>query len=120
MNDIGNMAISLEASRIADKIHDSGYFKNKSDVLTFAAGFMIKKYYPKFDPETYTLDDTSGSNYSFGTFDADGKWAKLIRALYPNTETPYLYLRALMNQGLLLLGQMMKDNPNYSIFSELE
>ena len=45
MNDIGNMAISLEASRIADKIHDSGYFKNKSDVLTFAAGFKNKKYY---------------------------------------------------------------------------
>ena len=120
MNDIGNMAISLEASRIADRINDSGYFKNKADVLTFAAGFMLKNYYPKFNPETYTLDDTNGSNYSFSTFDADGKWSTLIRALYPNTDTPYLYLRALMNQGLLLLGQMMKDNPNYSIFSELE
>ncbi len=120
MIDLGNMAISLEASRIADIIVASGYFKNKSDVLTYAAGFMIKNYYPTFNPETYVLDDTLGSNYSFSTFDSDGKWSTLIRALYPNTETPYLYLRALMNQGLLLLGQIIKENPNYSILSALE
>ena len=120
MNDIVDIAISLEASRIADKIVELGYFKNKSDVLTYAAGFMVKNYYPSFSPGTYILDDTNGSNYSFSTFDSDGKWSSLVRALYPDTSTPYIYLRALMNQGLLLLGQMMRDNPNYSILNELE
>ena len=59
------------------------------------------------------------SNYSYSTFDSDGKWSTLIKALYPNTDTPYLFLRALMNQGLISLSQRMGEEPEFSPISEI-
>ena len=120
MTDIVDIAISASASAVADNILEQGYFKNKSDVLSFAAAYMIKNHFDAFDPSTYALSDTNGSNYSYSTFDADGKWSSLVRALYPGVETPNMYLRALMNQGLLLLGQRMIDDPSYSLLDEIE
>lgn len=120
MNDIVDIAVSASASAIADTILEKGFFKNKSDVLSFAAAYMIKNYFETFDPSVYVLSDTNGSNYSYSTFDSDGKWSTLIRALYPGVETPNMYLRALMNQGLLLIGQRMEDDSTYSILNEID
>ena len=120
MTDIVDIAVSASASAVADNILERGYFKNKADILSFSAAYMIKNHFETFDPSTYTLNDTNGSNYSYSTFDADGKWSSLIRALYPGVETPNLYLRALMNQGLLLLGKRLADDPTYSLLNEIE
>lgn len=85
MADIVDIALSAEASGVADSILEKGLFKNKSDVMTFAAAYMIKYYFDEFDPSTYYQSDNNGSNYSYSTFDSDGKWSTLIKALYPNT-----------------------------------
>ena len=41
MADIVDIALSAEASGVADSILEKGLFKNKSDVMTFAAAYMI-------------------------------------------------------------------------------
>lgn len=117
--DINNLAISLEASQAADEIQKTGLFKDKVDVQTFAAGYMIKNHLYDFDPATYALADTHGSNFAAGTYDPDRAWYQLIQALYNNTGTPYLYLRALMDRGLRELKQKMDADPFYSITQEL-
>jgi len=119
MTDLTNITISSSASFAADRIMETNLFKQKSDVLMFAAGFMIKYHLQDFYPVTYTLADSEGSNYAFSTFDTDGKWATLIRALYTECNTPYLYLRALMDKGLLLIDQRIQDDPGYTLISEL-
>ena len=95
MADLVNMAISYEASAFADQILEKGLFRDQADVLNFAAAYMIKHHYEEFSPASYVLTDTRGSNHAFSAFDPDGKMAIMIRALYPGTDTPYLFLRGL-------------------------
>lgn len=120
MADLHDISISTEATEVAETIFEQRWFKNRADILSFAAGYMIKHHFSNFDPSTYVLSNSQGLNYGISTFDADGKWSMVIRGLYPNAQAPYSYLRALMDKGLLLLGQQMKDDPSYSIVSELE
>ena len=119
MADLTNIAISSVASSAADRLMETNLFKQKSDLLMFAAGYMIKHHLTDFLPETYVLSDSDGSNYAFSTFDGEGKWAALIRALYPDCTTPYLYLRALMDKGVLLIAQQILDDASYSLVNEL-
>ena len=56
MADIVDIALSAEASGVADSILEKGLFKNKSDVMTFAAAYMIKYYFDEFDPSTYNFN----------------------------------------------------------------
>ena len=118
MNDLTNITISSTASAAADRLLETKLFKQKADVLMFAAGYMIKHHLNDFSPETYVLADSEGTNYAFSTLDTEGKWAALIKALYPECCTPYLYLRSLMDKGVMLINQQMRDNPSYSILSE--
>lgn len=120
MADLHDISISSEAAEVAETIFEQKWFKNRADILSFAAGYMIKHHYGTFDPSTYVLTNSQGLNYGTNTFDSDGKWSMVIGGLYPNTQTPYSYLRALMDKGLLLLGQQMRDNPSYSVISEFE
>ena len=120
IKDITNITISEKASSIADAIMlGTKLFKDKADVLTFAAGYMIKNYYAEFDPSTYTMPDSFGSNFGSSTYDPDRKWAVLIQALYGNTLTPYLYLRALMDKGLCLIQQRIDSEPSFRLIDEL-
>ena len=113
------MAISSEASAFADRIMEDGLFRDQADVLNYAAAYMIKHHLNDFSPASYVLADTRGSNHAFSAFDPDGKMATMIRALYPETETPYLYLRALMDKGLLVLKEDMAQDSSLSIIGEI-
>jgi len=42
MTDIVDIALSADASSVADSILEMGLFKNKSDVMIFAAAYVIK------------------------------------------------------------------------------
>lgn len=119
MADLVNMAISSEASAFADQLMEGGLFRDQSDVLNFAAAYMIKHHFDEFSPASYVLTDTRGSNHAFSAFDPDGKMAIMIRALYPDTDTPYLLLRALMDKGLLVLKEDMAQDSSLSIIDEI-
>lgn len=119
MADLANLGISTIATAAADKLMESKLFKLKADLLMFAAGYMIKHHLKDFSPENYVLADADGTNYAFSTFDGEGKWSALIKALYPKCDTPYLYLRALMDKGVLMLAQKMNDDPSFSLVEEL-
>lgn len=118
--DISQIAISVEASGYADEIvAETGLFKDKADVLTFAAGYMIKNHFKEFDPGVYTLSDSGGSNFGSNTIDPERKWHSLITLLYDNSETQYIYLRALMDKGLKVIHQRLLDDTTYSLINEL-
>lgn len=118
--DISQIAVSIEASGYADEIiAETGFFKDKADVLTFAAAYMIKNHFEDFNPELYTLSDSGGSNFGSNTLDPERKWHTLISIMYDNTDTPYIYLRALMDKGLKVIRQRMNDDASYTLLREI-
>ncbi len=119
MADLVNLAVSQEATNIMNDLLEQGLFKEQVDVLNFAAAYMLKHHSNDFFPETYTPSDSKGSNHHVATLDPSGKLKKLIIAVYPEaTEIPYIYLRALMDKGLLQLNMDMA-NQNFSLLDQI-
>lgn len=115
MADIRDIAFSLKSASVAKAITEMGWFQNNNEVAEFAAAYAIKNYFDEFDPESYILTDTMGLNYSYSTFDNDGRWSSIIKILYPLTDTPYRYLRSIMNYGLEKIGQVIDEGGNFNI-----
>jgi len=105
MTDLINIHLSKDASAVVARLEAIGCFDQKITAAKFALAYAIKNHFDEFDPEGYTLPDSEGSNFNFGTLDPDGQLSTLLRALYPGTDTPYLYARALMVFGLMKLGE---------------
>jgi len=105
MTDIVNIRLSKEANEIADQFVATGKFENVITVAKFALAYALKNHFEEFDPATFNVPDSGGNNYNVGSADNDGKLADLLRALYPETKTPYIYARSLMVFGLMKLGE---------------
>lgn len=54
------------------------------------------------------------SLYSVGSFN---DLAPYVLVLYPQTETPYIYVRALINYGLVKIGEIIKEKGMPAIYS---
>ena len=87
MSDLTNFRISKEANEIATKLVETG----------------------KFDPGSFNPSDGDGSNYSIGSF-SDWNLPQFIKILYPDTDTPFIYIRNLIIFGLLKLGELIEEN----------
>lgn len=108
MNDIVNLRLSKEANDIAERLVATGKFENVITAAKFALAYALKNHFDEFNPETYSVADSSGNNYNIGSVDNDGTLSALLRAIYPTTVTPYIYARALMVFGLLKLGERIE------------
>lgn len=113
--DLVNIRLSRYANEVAEKMVATGYFDYTSTVAKFALSYALKNHFDEIDPATYYVPDTGGSNYNVGSFDGDGQLAMLLKALYPQTTTPYMYARALMVFGLTKLGERIDHEGLQSI-----
>lgn len=108
MTDLVNVHLSKAANVVVERLEATEIFDQKITVAKFAMAYAIKNHFDEIDPAAYQLPDSEGSNFSLGTVDPDGKIAQLLCALYPETDTPYLYARALMVFGLTKLGERIE------------
>ncbi|PCL91880.1 hypothetical protein [Paenibacillus lautus] len=108
--DLVNIRLSLYANEVAEKLVAAGYFDYSTTAAKFALAYALKNHFDEIDPSNYDIPDTGGSNYNFGSFDSDGQLAVLLKALYPNCTTPYVYARALMVFGLTKLGKRIDQD----------
>ncbi len=108
MTDLVNVHLTKDASAVVERMEGTGCFDQKITAAKFALAYAIKNHFDEIDPERYTLSDSEGSNFNIGTLDPDGQLSTLLRALYPGTDTPYLYARALMVFGLTKLGERIE------------
>ena len=113
--DLKNIRLSRYALEVAEKLVNTGYFDYATTAAKFALAYAIKNHFDEIDPETYIISDSGGSNYNIGSLDSDGQLAILIKALYPSTNTPYVYARALMIFGLTKLGERIEKEGLQSI-----
>lgn len=77
----------------------------------------IKNFYDTFDPSEYAVADSNGSNYNVGSFD---DLAPYVKILYPETDTPYIYIRALVNFGLIEIGKVIDSGGMPQIYTLCE
>ena len=103
-----DIVFSAKANEVASRFVDAGFFKARSDVALFAAAFILRTEFNTFDPASF-ISDSDGSNYSYGTFDPDGRWSRLLVALY-KTDRPRLFLKNLMIYGLETIGAIIERN----------
>ncbi len=114
--DLKNVRLSGRANEIVDKILDSGLFEDRISIGKFALAYAIKNHFDEIDPEALDASyDSTGTNYNIGTIDDDKFLSQLIISLYPNTTTPYRYMRVLMNYGLEKLGLLLESGQLYPI-----
>lgn len=120
MTDLVNIRLSKDANDVAERLVQTGKFENVITAAKFALAYALKNYYAEFDPGKYAVPDSGGSNYNIGTVDKDGQLSQLLRAIYPDTDTPYIYARALMVYGLLKIGEIIEEKgmPNISTLCE--
>lgn len=115
-----NIRLSKEANEIAERLVATGKFENVITAAKFALAFALKNHFEEFDPTTYTVPDSGGNNYNVGTVDSDGQLAALLRAIYPDTTTPYMYARSLMVFGLMKIGKKIEKEGMPSVSSLCE
>lgn len=117
MNDITNFRLSKAANDVATELVDTGKFDHVTSAAKFAFAYAVKNYYGEFDPASYAVSDSDGSNYSVGSFD---DLAPYIRVLYPETDTPYIYVRALIVYGLTKIGEIIDTSGMPKIYTLCE
>ncbi len=105
MTDIVNLRLSKDANEVAERLVATGKFENVITAAKFALGYVLKNHFDEFNPVAFIAPDNAGNNYNVGSVDNDGKLATLLSAIYPDTETPYVYARALMIFGLMKIGE---------------
>lgn len=108
--DITNIALSVQASEIANSMKNAGYFEDALSAAKFGMAYAIKYYFDEVNcdalEKTY---DSNGNNYNVGSVDPDKYIFKLLTALYPNLTTPYRYARILMCYGLNKIGDIIDE-----------
>lgn len=120
MTDLANIRLSKESNDIAKALAATGKFEDAITAAKFALAYALRNHFEEFDPSKYVVADSSGSNYNIGTVDKDGKLSQLLRAIYPETNTPYIYARALMVFGLLKIGEVIETDGMPTISSLCE
>ena len=108
MNDLVNLRLSKEANDVAERLVATGKFENVITAAKFALAYALKNFFDEIDPENYVVSDSGGNNYNIGTVDKDGTLSALLKAVYPDTSTPYIYARALMIFGLQKIGEKIE------------
>ena len=108
MTDLVNIRLSKKANDVAESLVATGKFENVITAAKFALAYALKNHFEGFDPSEYSVADSGGNNYNIGTVDKDGQLSQLLKAIYPESDTPYLYARSLMVYGLLKIGELIE------------
>jgi len=115
-----NLVLSREASEVANQMKESGIFPDALVAAKFGMAYAIKYYWDEIGSSEKLRNlngiyDTQGNHYNIGSVDPDKFILQIIEALYPDTDTPYSFSRALMCYGLIRLGELAEDGRLFPI-----
>ena len=115
-----NLVLSKHASNIANEMKDSGIFPDALVAAKFGMAYAIKYFWDEIGTSTElsrldSIYDTNGNHYNIGSVDSDRYISQIMGALYPDSDTPYKFVRALMCFGLNKLGDLLEDGKLFPI-----
>ena len=119
-----NLVLSKYASDIANQMKESGIFPDALVAAKFGMAYAIKYYWNEIGTSTELsrLDDiydTQGNHYNIGSVDPAKYISQIMEALYPDSDTPYKFARALMCFGLNKLGDLLEDGRLFPISNNM-
>lgn len=109
MADLTTFRLSRKANEVAELLVSTGWFDFALTAAKFAMAYALKNHFDEINPATYVMPDNDGNTYNAGSLDSDGQISSMLRAIYPNCNTPYIYARNLMTFGLLKLGAKIES-----------
>jgi hypothetical protein len=107
MDDKVNIGLTNDANLVAERLELTGLFEDRLSVAKFAIAIAIKEGLDN-KLEDYRQTDSMGTKWNIGSVDSDQYLRDLMISLYPECNTPYRYIEALMNRGLIFLGNIIK------------
>jgi len=119
MEDLQQIRFPQEVINIAERFKDEYGLTQNLPILKFAFAYAINQFKDQINFETddplYKKND--GSNYGINSFENDSnlRVADLIKALYPQCETPYRYMRIATIYGILKLDKAKRYDPDFRI-----
>ncbi|WP_019007449.1 MULTISPECIES: hypothetical protein [Paenibacillaceae] len=102
-----NIGLSVEANNVADVLEETEYFEDRLAIAKFALAYAVRNGLDTGLAE-FKVGESGGTKWNIGSVDADKYLHSLILSLYPDTKTPYRYIEALMNKGLLSIGKIIE------------
>lgn len=115
--DLQNVRLSARATAVAEILYSIGYFDDRVAIAKLGFAYAISNYYGRFDPSDMEKSiDSVGINWNIGTLDGDKSISEIVRALYPDTATPYRLARAIMCYGLDKLGERYDRGELFPIY----
>lgn len=85
------------------------YFNEQRDAAKFAMALAI---------EEGRKPDRAGNVetvWNVGSFDPDGEFRQLIKALYPNVDQPYTAIEYFINEGFRILDSHISENKDLDV-----
>ena len=119
MEDLQQIRFPMEVINIAERFKEEYGLTQNLPILKFAFAYAINQFKDQINFETddplYKKND--GSNYGINSFENDSnlRVADLIKALFPQCETPYRYMRIAIIYGILKLDKAKRYDPDFRI-----
>lgn len=108
MADLKNIALTVEAGQIVNDLRQSLGITDQMDLIRLGFAYALKQGADLTrDPGT-----RGGSNYDSPGLDSGGLMAGAVQIYYPAAEVqeePYRAIEILMNKGLRLLKEHLRD-----------
>jgi hypothetical protein len=109
-----NIGLSVEASKIADRIEQTELFEDRISIAKFALAYAIKNRI-EVNLSEFKIGEGGGTKWNIGSVDNDHFLRDLFVSLFPNNNYPYRLIEAYINTGLLALGEKFKEEGFYYI-----
>lgn len=106
--------LTKENNVVMERIEALKLFPNQAEAAKFAMSFSIRE---GALPGTVSLAETK---WNKGGFDPQGEIAETVRALFPDTTTPYRVIEFFVNDGLERLGKLIATKGTLDLLSLLE
>jgi len=106
--------LTEENDRFMTEVDELDLFSDQTEAAKFAMSLAINR--------GVELGSVPGANTKWHSrgFDKTGEIADLIRALYPDTDTPYRAVEFLVNRGLEILREHIRQNRQIDLASLLD
>lgn len=104
-----NIGLTVAANKVAERLMESGLFKDKMTVAKFGLAYAVKNTLDT-SMEEIELGEGRGASWNIGSFDGDKYLHTLMIVMYPDSDTPYRQLEILMNTGLIAIGKVIEGD----------
>lgn len=111
MADLKNIALTVEAARVLDKIAEQFPVTNRVDLARLGFAYAVRSRV-ELNSDLGKGSREGGANYNSATFDPDGKMSEVVRVFFaddPRSGEPYRAIESLSNAGLILLGRHLDE-----------